>query len=438
MSQSTSNQLILIDLHALNRRLLLLIPLVLCLTATWFAVRWYTGNTLAEYGPGLEQGGLEVARAAVRLAPRDPVTHWRLGRLEQRNFAAGQADSAVRHFGAAVELSPNDYRLWMDYGRALEESGNVTQAEAALRHAVELAPAYAYPRWYLGNLLLRAGRTDLAFTELRAAAEAAESLRPPVFGLTLQLFGEDFDAIRNAMRGTTELRAQLASYLISNRKLDDALRLWNSLTFEEKKNQHVIGDGVLKALAGAKRFRAALDVARELAPDDSSRPTLNQLFNRGFETDRAPSGADVFGWQITSLPQAQATIDANKYHGGSRSLRVVLRSSTTLALNSIAQVLVVEPRTQYRLEFYVRIEDLRSGGTPVFEVLDETDGALLGASQPVPAGTAEWFKQTIDFGTKTTTEAIRLRINRAACGPDPECPIFGTVWYDDFNLQRAG
>ena len=438
MSQSNSNHVISIDLHAPKRRALLLLPLILALAGAWFALRWYTGNTVAEYGPGLEESGIEVARSAVRLAPGDPLTHWRLAQLEQKDFDTNQMDAARVHYGEALSLSPNDYRLWTDYGRVLEATGNVTQAETALRHAVELAPAYAYPHWYLGNLLLRAGKTEEAFAEMRKAAESATPLRSQVFNLALQVFGNDYEAVKNAIGTSTELRAQLASYLIANHKLDEAFGLWNSLNAEEKKEQHIIGDEVLKALAGAKKFHAALEVARELTPDDSAKPALNQFLNGGFEKAASPSGAGVFGWQITSIPQAQATIDQAQYHSGNRSLRFFFKSTSTLTLNTLAQLVVVEPQTHYRFECYVRTEDLRSAGTPTFEIVDGMDDAVLGASAPVSPETANWQQLTIDFHTKPNTEAVRLRINRASCGQDPVCPIFGTVWYDDFNLQRAG
>lgn len=438
MSQPNSDQLILVDLHALKRRALLLIPVMLVCVGAWFATRWYVGNTVAEYGPSVEEGGLDAAQVAVRLAPRDPLTHWRLGRLEQREFGKEPIAAAVRHFAEAVELSPNDYRLWMDFGRALEESGDSSQAEAALRHAIGLAPAYSYPRWYLGNFLLRAGRTDEAFTQLRFAAESTQPLRAQIFSLALQVMGDDSEALKNAMGGSTELRAQLTSYLISNRKLDEALRLWNSFSPAEKKEQHEIGEGLIKGLATVKKFHAALVVARELAPEEKAKPVANQLFNGGFESASGSSGAGVFGWQITSVPQAQAAIDSAQYHSGGRSLRLIFKSTATLALNTVAQLVVVEPQTHYRLECYVRTEELRSAGTPIFQIVDETDGAVLGTSPAVPAGTTNWQQLVIEFVTKANTEAVRLRINRSACGDDPICPIFGTVWYDDFNLQRSG
>ncbi|MEO8433453.1 MAG: hypothetical protein ABI596_01040 [Pyrinomonadaceae bacterium] len=416
----------------------MLVPVILALLGAWFALRWYTGNMLAEYGPGVEEDGIAIAQSAVRLAPRDPVPRWKLARLEEKSFTPKELDAAVKHHAEAVSLSPSDYRLWMDFGRALELSGNGVQAELAFRHAVELAPAYSYPRWYLGNLLLRTGRTDEAFTELRAAAESASQLRTQVFSLALQVFGQDSVGIKNAIGPSRDLRASLTSYLISNRRLDDALGLWNSFSPEEKQNQYAVGEDLLKAFAAAKRFHAALELARELAPDDNVKPAMNQVFNGGFEIGQGASGAGVFGWQLVTVPQAQTSIDSNQYHGGRRSLRLVFKSSSNLTLNTVAQLVVVEPQTQYKFGFYVRTDDLRSGGTPAFEIVDETDGTLLGASPPLSPGTGGWLQINIGFGTKAKTEAIRIRINRASCGSDPVCPIFGTVWYDDFNLQRTG
>ena len=73
-----------------------------------------------------------------------------------------------------MSLSPYDYRFWMSLGTAYDQDGDAAKAEAALRRAVALAPSYAYPHWYLGNLLLRNGHYDEAF------AEIAESRVTPI------------------------------------------------------------------------------------------------------------------------------------------------------------------------------------------------------------------------------------------------------------------
>ena len=90
-----------------------------------------------------------------------------------------------------VSLAPNDYRYWMQLGRALETANRVDDGEKALRHAVALAPAYSFPRWYFGNLLLREGKQDEAFRELVQASQADPALLPQVFNLSWDLFGGD-------------------------------------------------------------------------------------------------------------------------------------------------------------------------------------------------------------------------------------------------------
>src|SRR5215831_17296190 len=143
-------------------RWLLLLPALLSLLFAWFALQWYVGDTIAEYAPAPESGGVELAQMAVRWAPDDPLTHWRLGTFEMKEFSPENVANAVNEYQLAVKASPYDYRYWMEYGRALEARGDRDAAEKALRHAVDLAPTYSYPLWLYGNVLLRQGKVDEA------------------------------------------------------------------------------------------------------------------------------------------------------------------------------------------------------------------------------------------------------------------------------------
>ena len=92
------------------------------------------------------------------MAPDDPLPHWRIAQVSQKTLPLDQQVAAIAEYEKAVSLSPNDYRFWMTLGTAQEQVGNPAKAELALKRAVALAPAYAYPHWYLGNLYLRTGR----------------------------------------------------------------------------------------------------------------------------------------------------------------------------------------------------------------------------------------------------------------------------------------
>ena len=434
---SASDQLKLISVRPPMMRVLLVIPVALALLFSWYAVRWYVGDFVAEFAPRMDEGQIETAQAAMRLAPDDPWTHWVVAGLEKRSLLPGDLEDAARHYEEAVRLSPNDYRFWLDLGRTREELGDRAGGEKALRRAVELAPFYANPHWYLGNLLLRAGRGEEAFAELRRAAEADTKLRPQLFNAAWTLYGQNIDEIKKVVGDSAAARAEFALYLVGRERLDDALNLWSSLKPAEKREQSAAGEAIMKSLLEQKRYRTALGIFNELNPAASVQ--VAQFVNSSFENGIDSQGASIFNWQIKSDPQAQIAIDGSTGHNSARSLRIRFNSRETLAFDNIAQTVVVEPATQYRFECYVRAQDLKSVGTLVIEIIDGMDGkTALGTSQPLAPGTYDWQPVTINFKTPPKTEAVTMRIVRANCGANATCPIFGMVWYDDFNLQSIG
>jgi hypothetical protein len=55
-----------------------------------------------------------------------------------------------------------------------------------------------------------------------------------------------------------------------------------------------------------------------------------------------------------------------------------------------------------------------------------------------PGGTSDWNRIGLIFKTGEKTEAVFLKIVRVPCATEemPVCPIFGSVWYDDFSFKR--
>jgi tetratricopeptide (TPR) repeat protein len=418
-----------------GRRWLLLLPALLAILGGWFVARWYVGNTVAEYAPGVDEGGIDIARLATKWAPADPLTHWRLGSLEEKAFSVENMAAAVREYQLAVTLSPNDYRYWMELGRALEASGDRESGEKALRRAVDLAPAYSHPRWHFGNLLLREGKLAEAFEQLGHAAEADNQMRPQVFDLAMRVFEGDVNEIARVASVSPAARMQFAVYLASVNRFDDAMRMWATISPADRRAQSELSVELKKSLFEAKQFRYAVEVMRETDPD-ASLPHPEQFANGGFESSPAPVGTNSFDWVINSRPQAQISIDS-RAHSGHSSLRIVFRANN-LDKIQVSQVIVVEPGAQYRFECFVRTEDLSSASTPILVIRDAVDNAMLGEAKPLATGTNEWQQVTFDFKTNPKHDGIIVGFYRAPCGEEQICPIFGTVWYDDFNLQRIG
>lgn len=402
--------------------------------ASWFVVRWYVGNTIAEYFHP-EEHRLETAQMAVGLAPNDPLTHWRLGNLALRELPPDQLPVVVAEYEKAVSLSPHDYRLWMEFGGALEQSGDFDKAEKALREAVKLAPSYAYPRWHLGNLLLRTDRYSEGFAELRKASEQNDQFLPQLFNLAWQLNKTDFKALQAAVGDTPAVRAAFSRYLVERGRYDDGLRVWSSLTETEMKESRFAADPLIASLISAQRYHTAMEIWNEVSPGPSYRAEVGRILDGGFEDNLAHGPGAVFGWQVQPISQVQVGIDAGQGHSGSRSLRLYFQVRSHIDAINVSQLVSVKPNTEYDFECYSKSERLESAETPYLAVVNASDDSVLVASPPAPSGNSDWQRIPLSFKTGEKTEAVKVKVVRTSCADSPVCPIFGTVWYDDFNLK---
>ena len=436
MSFANSPATFNLPLPPLGARLFLIVPLCLALVGGWFSARWYFGQTISEVATTGDSPNLDLARIAVRWAPDDPFVHWRLGVLEQKGFAANDVEDAAREFETAVRLAPTDFRYWDEYGRALEATGNRAAAETALRHSVELAPHYYFPHWHLGNTLLREGKFEEAFPQLFAAADANPQLWPQVLNLAWQAYDGDVDRIANEACKEPGVRILFAIYLVGVQKSEDAVRLWKALSAEQRADLASSGRELRKALFDARQFRAALEVTKDLESGSGAMLAPDQISNGGFEQPITIPVTKAFGWSIGTGIQAQISIGETG-HADHHSLRIIFNATTKIDRINAWQTIAVQPNTHYHLEYYARTERLSSASTPVIVVSQTADGQPLAISTPLSTGTNDWKKISVDFTTKNS-DAITISVSRLACTVGDVCPIFGTVWYDDFYLQSRG
>lgn len=378
---------------------------------------------------------IELVRLAERWSPHDWQPHAVEGQMWLRSRVAGDEKKVVAAYQRAVSLSPHDYRLWSELGIAREHAEDVTGAEKALRQAITLAPNYAYPRWQLGNFLLRRGRLDEAFTELRLAGAAMESLRPQIVIIAWNTY-KDITSASNALGQTSSMKAELAKYLAQQAQVDEALKIWNSLSDAEKRLEENAVREMFVACMKAKRFRAAWALMEYVDKDESFRGMTGVIINPGFEGDILAAGTSYFGWQIGGGEQPLIAIDASQRQEGARSLLVYFTSVGGFEIRDFSQLAVVEPSARYSLEFVYSTNDMKAVGPVRLEVVDASNNySFLASSKTVPDGTHSWQQERIEFSTQQNTEGIIIRLTRDRCA-DNNCPIFGKLWYDNFRLQR--
>lgn len=429
-------ELIHLNTKRIAIRVLLLALLIAAAVWSYFVVRWYIGNTLAEY---FDPAGnnLQVATMAASLAPDDPLTRWRLAQVTFKNLPLDQQAQAIAEFEKAVKLSPNDYRFWMALGTASEQAGDRVKAEQALKRAVELAPSYSYPHWYLGNLLLRDGRYDEAFVELRRASEADPELQSQQFNLVWEVYKTDREALNKAVGDNSTSRAKFALYLLNRQEFEAGLRMWDSLNPDEKKSNKETGEAIVGNLMTAWRYHDAVRVWNDLV-ETNNRVEIGRVFDGGFD-DASRYGPDMpFSWQVQPVLQVQIGLDPTRSHSGASSLRLLFNVRTNIENLNAGQLVPVATNTEYDFEFYVKSEKLETGGPPVVQIVDPTTSGVILTSPGAPLGDSDWTHVPLSFKTGDKTEAVLIKIERPSCGTKeaPICPIFGSVWYDDFSFKR--
>jgi len=428
----------LIQVRVRNPLIKILLLLLLIVAGAWsyFAVSWYIGNTFAEYSdPSVTT--VDIARRAVGMAPNDPLTHWRMAQAAEKTLTLDKQGAAIAEYEKAVSLSPNDYRLWMSLGRAYEQAGEANRSEQALKRAVTLAPSYAYPHWYLGNLLLRNARYDEAFAELRLASQADPELRPQQFNLIWAIYSDDPEGLKNAVGNTAEVRAAFSLYLISQQHLTEGLRLWDSLSVDDKIANRYTAENIIQSLFKDFKFHSALKVWNDIATE-KFRTEVGAIFDGSFELAGGYGPETVFGWQVQGANQVQIGVDAGRLHGGTKSLRFVFDVRANVETVNVYQLVPVQPQTAYDFEAYVSTDKLTTAGAPQIDIVDPTNTAVLVSSPQAPVGTNGWNKVSLSFRTGEKTEAVIIKIVRFPCvdKETPVCPIFGTLWYDDFSITR--
>ena len=145
---------------------------------------------------------LERAQQAVKLRPKDPLSHVALGEvyLHQSKFA-----DAAKEYEIAHQLAPDDADISARLGSAYAASANWQAAEPILRQAVNTDPKDADALTDLGVTLAATNRPDEGVDYIRKALQIEPKLARAQFALGTILngqgkYGEALPALREAAR----------------------------------------------------------------------------------------------------------------------------------------------------------------------------------------------------------------------------------------------
>lgn len=428
-----AEQVQIIETKNWKGRLILALLVVSALAFAWLSIRWQIGFMFAALTPSNQPNARGVADMAHNLSPRDPMTNWFKANTERNSFNEQGLKNAVLYLEEAVRSAPYDDRYWIELGRAYEQIENYEKAEKAFQRAVEVAPNYSNVHWQIGNYYLRRGEEAKAAAGLQKSAENSPVHREQVFGVIWEYFERDKARLEQLAGDKPDMRAGLAKFYAAKELPEDSLRIWNTLSEEDKTRNQDIARLIAQALYDKRFYRSSVEFVRQLGIEPQAQAETVQ--NGGFE---APIPADArevyFGWQIIRKEKIEVNTDPMKKKEGGKSLRVSFNGFTGVEVKNILQIVPTDANKKYRLSFWLKTENLKSAGTPVLEVVNANDEKIIVTGAPFPIGTQDWTLTTVEFTTPPNSQAVTLRLDRAYCGD--ACPIIGTFWVDDFKLEK--
>ncbi|RMG06103.1 MAG: hypothetical protein D6735_04540 [Acidobacteria bacterium] len=414
----------IIKLDSGARRAIPILVMVCALLATFFALKWFIAD--AAVGNVSQR---DVAEVLVYLAPDNPITHNALALILEKSFTEEDLKLSLLHYKKAVELSPYDYRFWLNLGVATDKYADSAEAELYLRKAVELAPHYARARWALGNNLLRQGKTEEAINEIKQAIEADKQISVAAVAVLWQFLNGDYQKILMYIGDSSEARLALSSVLARDGREEEAFLVWNELSLIEKKESELSKE-LLNHFISKRKFHMALKMLKQMGDQELD---FEKIRNPSFEEVIKTKGENIFDWRITDGLSPQIGINRDQKMNGEQSLFMFFDGAEPGNLRFIEQTIAVSPNTEYKLKFFFRT-NLKSQNTMFWQIIDANTDKMLGRTDYLMAS-SDWMLMETSFKTEDKTEAVILRLAYQPC-PSPNCSISGKVWFDDFKLEK--
>ena len=365
---------------------------------------------------------------AVRLSPGNADYRHRLGRYFA--FVAGDPQSAIDSFRAAVALNPHDAHYWFDLAAAYQVNGDLAGQRAALDRALLAEPTAPDVAWEAANFFLIDGDIERALREFHVVIENDTALVNAALNACWRARPDPDALLRDVVPARPDSLISFLTILTSQRETEGAIKTWERLAQLHEKFQNRYLYAYVRYLIEVHRPDAAMSAWEQSAdvlglsaylPTDD-----NLVVNGNFSLDILNGG---FDWTYVDRPEVSKVLDPSDFHQGHRSLFLNFEGPP-INDAGIQQLIPVRGATTYDFSAYYKSADFEGAGGPQIVLRDAYTGAPLFASDPLnDAGF--WKEVHSKFTTPNSTTLLLLAIERFPAGS----PMRGKLWLDDFGLS---
>jgi Tetratricopeptide repeat len=374
---------------------------------------------------------------AAEIEPNNAENWYRLGRYRQLDFEHANLPLAITYYRRAVEIDPRSAYYKLDLASALEMSGDVGEADKVYRAAQENYPISAEVSWRYGNFLLRQQRFPEAYKEIHRAVAVDPKLIPPAVSRCWRSNPDVGVLLDQVLPNTPAGDWPALAFLVEAKEGTAALAVWNRLLTLKPSIDWRDVFPFIDMLLNQDRFEEAGSVWKQALEtaglSAAGSPAGSIVFNGGFETDVLAGG---FGWRQHDLPGSDFEYDTEEKHSGTRSARIAFDGSQNISYGDLVQFVLVEPRTHYRFQGFMRTDQISTDSGMRFEIRDPRRSQDLDILTPNETGTEPWTLEELDFTTGPQTHMIQIMIRRQPSAR-LDNKLSGTVWVDDIAVFPA-
>ncbi|HLB91528.1 MAG TPA: tetratricopeptide repeat protein [Terriglobales bacterium] len=373
---------------------------------------------------------LPQLQRAVWLSPGNADYRYRLGRYFA--FVAGDPQSAISSFRAAVALNPYDARYWFDLAGAYEVTGDTSGQRTALEHALQADPTAPDVAWEAANFFLLDNDVDRALREFRVVIENDTSLADASLRASWRVRPDTESLLRDVVPPRADALIAFLHLLMGKQETDGTIKTWQRLAQLDEKFENRYLYEYVNYLIGARRPDAAMTAWEQSAdtlglsayvPSDD-----NLVVNGDFSLDVLNGG---FDWTYVDRAGVRPLLDPTAFHQGHRSLFLTFEGPG-ISDAGVSQLIPVRGGTTYDFSAYYKSAEFEGAGGPQVVLRDAYTGAPLFASNLLN-DTDFWKEVHSKITTPNTTSLLVLAIERFPAGS----PIRGKLWLDDFELSPA-
>ncbi len=374
----------------------------------------------------------EMERGAA-MVPGDAEAWDRVGRYYLLNFSNPDIPKAIADFARAVKIDPLSQDYWMDLASAYDANGDDAAAEGAYEEAHKVYPASALADWNYGNFLLREGKDDEAYEQIRLAVRGDPDLLELAISRAWHSSGDVNQLLDDVIPASVDSYITALDFFSKIHQGKPALAVWQKL-MELHQTVALNRTFIFFYELFEENDSADALTAWDQAVAASGEPGLavkgDSLISDGYFEEAFPGGG--LGWQWQSQPGTTIDFDASTPDGKGRSVRLDFDGGANVSINEPLEYVAVEAERTYHFHAEIRTEQITTESGMRFLISDARHSGLEIQSDNL-IGTNPWTSVDVDLTTLPITHYLAVELFR-----DPskrfDNKLSGTAWIADLSL----